>query len=153
MDGDPRAWPPSEFGFPEATWAERSWAVVARKLARLVAQRPPDARAARIRDRRVKEHAVDRLGSINFPIRLVERYTGLIDRELRFAADASGVLAELAALPAIRFHGEFFDFDTDCQIGTVTGTLGTPAISADVLTAEASPATAPLRREPPDDPG
>jgi hypothetical protein len=153
MDGDPRAWPPSEFGFGEATWAERSWAVVARKLARLVAQRPPDARAARIRDRRIKEHAVDRLGSINFPIRLVERYTGLIDRELRFAGEARGVLAELAALPAIRFHGEFFDFDTDCQIGTVTGTLGTPAISADVLTAEASPATAPLRREPPDDPG
>jgi len=56
LDVDPTPWAPSEFGYQEATWSERSWAVVARKLARLVAQQPADDRAARIRGRRLKEH-------------------------------------------------------------------------------------------------
>jgi hypothetical protein len=119
-------WTPADFGYREATWAEHAWAVVARKLARLVAQQPADAKEARIRDRRIREHAVNRLAAIGTPIQLMERYTGLIDRELTIAPNPVGALAYLATLPAIQFYAEFFDFDTDCQSGTVTGTLGAP---------------------------
>jgi hypothetical protein len=119
-------WTPADFGYREATWAEHAWAVVARKLARLVAQQPANAKEARIRDRRIREHAVNRLAAIGTPIQLMERYTGLIDRELTIAPNPVGALAYLVTLPAIQFYVEFFDFDTDCQTGTVTGTLGAP---------------------------
>jgi hypothetical protein len=123
---EPGPWTPANFGYREETWPEHAWAVVARKLARLVAQQPTDARETRIRERRIREHAVNRLGAISTPIQLMERYTGLIDRELVIDPGAEGMLAYLATLPAIQFYAEFFDFDTDCQIGTVTGTLGAP---------------------------
>ena len=51
----------------------------------------------------------------------------MIDRNLTIAPNASGVLGYLASLPAIQFHADFFDFDTDCQTGTVTGTLSIQA--------------------------
>jgi hypothetical protein len=38
------------------------------KLSRLVAQQPADPREARIRERRIKEHSVQRLAAIGFPI-------------------------------------------------------------------------------------
>jgi hypothetical protein len=126
LDVDPTPWAPSDFGYSEATWAEHAWAILARKLASLVAQQPSDARAARIRDRRIAEHAPGRLDAIGIPIRLMERYTGLVDRQLSFDPAAVGALAYLSALSTIQFSAEFFDFDTDCQTGTVTGTLGAP---------------------------
>ena len=123
-------WVPTDFGYQEATWAEHAWAVVARKLARLVAQQPADAREARIRERRIREHVDERPGhglpAITIPLGIMERYTGLIDRDLTIMPNAAGALAYLATLPAIRFYAEFFDFDTDCQTGTVTGTLDAP---------------------------
>ncbi|MGH9277408.1 MAG: hypothetical protein ACRD12_04790, partial [Acidimicrobiales bacterium] len=151
LDVDPTPWSPSDFGYREATWAERSWAVVARKLARLVTQQPADERAARIRERRLKEHAVERLGAIRFPIQLMERYRGLIDRELVIAANPTGVLAYLASLPAVEFFGEFFDFDTDCQTGTVTGTLGAPGAEPVPAAPKAVRARSPRLRTAPEE--
>jgi hypothetical protein len=127
LDADSTLWSPSDFGYPEATWAEHAWAVVARKLARLVVQQPTDDRSARIRERRLREHAVERLPAIGTPMRLMERYSGLIDRELHIAPDPVGALAYLSSLPAIQFEADFLDFDTDCQTGTVTGMLRAPA--------------------------
>jgi hypothetical protein len=147
LDVDTTAWAPSDFGYTEATWAEHAWAVVARKLASLVAQRPSDERSARIRARRIQEHAVNRLGAIGFPIQLLERYSGLIDREITVVDGPVGVLAYLATLPAIHFSADFFDFDTDCQTGTVAGTLGPPLAQADEVVDAA--AVKPLRRRAP----
>jgi hypothetical protein len=131
LDTDPRPWEPSDFGYQEASWAEHVWALLARKLARLIAQAPVEPRDARIRDRRIREHIDTRpghgLGALGTPLQLMERYTGLIDRELVIAANPVGALAYLATLPAVGFSADFFDFDTDCQTGTVTGTLGAPA--------------------------
>lgn len=123
---DPTPWLPSAFGYPEATWAERGWAVVARKLAQLVAQQPASEREARLRDRRLQEHAPDRIAALAFPIRLMERYRGLVDRNVVFAAAPTGALASLSLLPQVEFYAEFMDFDPDCQTGTVTGTVGPP---------------------------
>jgi hypothetical protein len=130
LDVDPTPWPPGEFGYQEATWAEHAWAVVATKLARLVVQQPADAKAARLRDRRLKEHGPGRLPAIGIPFRLMERYTGLVDRELSFGPEPAGALAYLAGLASIQVSAEFFDFDTDCQVGTVNGTLGAPVPEA-----------------------
>lgn len=124
LDIDPTPWKPSDFGYAETTWGERAWAVVARKLARLVSQQSANSRTARIRDRRLKEHAVGRLGSIGYPMRLLQRYCGILDRDLEIGAAEGGALAYLATLPAIELHVEFLEFDTDCHTGTVTGTLG-----------------------------
>ena len=126
LDVDISPWKPSDFNYLEATWAERGWAIVATKLALLVAQQPATPRDRRIRDRRIQAHAANRLGAISFPIQLMERYTGLVDRDITIAPDPQGVLGYLATLPALGFYAEFFDFDTDCQTGTVTGTLGVP---------------------------
>ena len=124
LDTDPAPWKPSDFGYAETTWGERAWAVLARKLARLVSQQPADFRTSRIRDRRLKAHAVGRLGSIGYPMRLLQRYRGILDRDLVIAAADGGALAYLATLPAIELDVEFLEFDTDCHMGTVTGTLG-----------------------------
>jgi hypothetical protein len=126
LDVDISPWKPSDFGYQQATWAERGWALVAVKLAQLVSQQPASDRDARIRDRRLKEHSANRLGAISFPVQIMERYTGLIDRNITIGANPTGALAYLATLQAVRFYAEFFDFDTDCQTGTVTGTLGQP---------------------------
>lgn len=154
LDVDVAPWAPSEFGYRETTWAEHAWALLARKLARLVAQQPADARAARIRDRRIQEHIDTRPGhglrAMGTPIRLMERYTGLIDRELTVAPSAVGTLAYLAMLPAIRFYAEFLDFDTDCQTGTVTGTLSAPP-SAETASLEVRTSPPTRRRVPLDE--
>lgn len=126
LDVDPTPWSPRAFGYPEATWAERGWAVVARKLAQLVAQQPADDREVRIRDRRLQQHAPDTIAALAFPIRLMERYRGLVDRDVVFAPAPTGALAYLALLPQVEFYAEFMDFDPDCQTGTVTGTVGPP---------------------------
>ncbi len=60
----------------------------------------------------------------------MERYTGLIDRDLTIAPGAAGILAYLAGLPAIHIAANFLGFDTDCQTGYVTGTLGAPPAAA-----------------------
>ena len=64
------------------------------------------------------------------PMRMMEQYTGLIDRDLTIAPGAEGVLAYLAALPAIQVQLSFLGFDTDCQTGYVTGTLAAPPAAA-----------------------
>jgi hypothetical protein len=149
-------WKPADFRYPGASWAERAWILVATKLAALVAQQPANAAATRIRDRRIREHVDTRpghgLSAITQPLIMVERYTGLIDRNLTIAPNVSGVLAHLASLPAIQFVADFFDFDTDCQTGTVTGTLSiqAPAV-VDTFAAEhaASKVPAPFGRQIP----
>lgn len=141
-------WTPADFGYGEATWAEHAWAVVAQKLARLVAQQPAPGRDTRIRDRRIREHGVNRLPAIGTPLQLMERYTGLIDREVTIAPKPVGVLAYLATLPAVQFYAEFFDFDTDCQTGTVTGTLGAPSPAKPVPARQVDPRRG--RRGPPE---
>jgi len=147
---DPTPWQPSDLGYQESTWEGHAWALVARKLALLVAQQPADEREARIRTRRLGAHAADRLGAIGFPIQLMERYTGLVDRDVVVDDGATGALAYLEGLPAIQFQASFFDFDTDCQTGTVIGTLSAPASVA------APPnqvrGLSPLRRTAPGDP-
>jgi hypothetical protein len=130
LDADPAGGSPADFGISATTWAENAWTLLAFKLARLVAQQPIDERATRIRDRRVQEHVDTRPGhgldAVATPLRLMERYTGLIDREVTTAADPQGALAYLASLPAIRVTADFLAFDTDCQTGKVTGTLDAP---------------------------
>jgi hypothetical protein len=118
-------WTPADFGYPEATWQAHAQAVVADKLAQLQAEEPADARAARIRDRRIQEHQ-NSAGGLRAALTPVQRFTGLVDQEVVIAPNATGALAYLASLPTIQFFAEFFEFDTDCQAGTVTGTLGAP---------------------------
>ena len=66
----------------------------------------------------------DPTSSIAFPMRFMQNYTGEMDRELTFGPDPVGALAYLATLDEVQFSGDFLDFDTDCQSGAVTGTLG-----------------------------
>jgi hypothetical protein len=130
LDADPTGGRPADFGVGAATWAENAWATLAVKLAQLVGQQPADERATRIRDRRVREHTDTRpghgLGAIATPLVFMERYTGLIDREVTTPPGPQGVLAYLVSLPTIRFTADFLAFDTDCQTGKVTGTLDAP---------------------------
>jgi hypothetical protein len=114
---------PADFGYPEASWTERADAVIAKKRADLATEEPADPRAERIRARRIQEHQ-DSADSIAFPMRFLQNYTGDMDRELSFGPNPVGALAYLATLAEVQFSGDFLDFDTDCQSGTVTGTLG-----------------------------
>ncbi|MCD6029611.1 MAG: hypothetical protein K0S78_1785 [Thermomicrobiales bacterium] len=114
---------PADFGYPEATWIEHANAFVTAKQAQLEADEPTDPRAERIRARRLQEHQ-DSAASIAFPMRFMQNYTGEMDRELTFGPDPVGALAYLATLDEVQFSGDFLDFDTDCQSGAVTGTLG-----------------------------
>ena len=95
-----------------------------------MASPPSDDAAGRIRDRRIQEHTDARpghgLAAMATPLVLMERYTGLIDREIAVAPDPHGVLAHLAGLAAVRVTLDFLAFDTDCQTGRVTGTLDAP---------------------------
>ena len=124
------------------------------KLARLVAQQPADAKATRLRDRRLQEHADTRpghgLGALATPLVFMERYTGLIDREVTVDPLARGILAYLRGLPAIRVTLDFLGFDTDCQTGSVTGTLDAPPAAGPLGLVEEAPHTA-LRRIPLDE--
>jgi hypothetical protein len=129
-------WKPTDFGYPEATWGERATAVVQRKLTDLLDNEPPDGPAHRIWERRVAEHQTSPSG-LRAAIWAIQRFTGYIDRELMFPAAPVGMLAYLRTLDEIPFFAEFFDFDSDCQTGYVTGTLGplapptfTPATAA-----------------------
>ena len=130
LDANPSAASPADFGISAATWAENAWNLLASKLAQLVAQQPEDERAGRIRDRRIREHVRadpgHGLSAIATPLRLMERYTGLLDRDISTAPEPQGMLAYLARLPAVRFTADFLPFDTDCQTGKVTGTLDAP---------------------------
>jgi hypothetical protein len=130
LDASPDGGSPADYGISAATWAENAWNLLASKLAQLVAQEPSDERASRIRDRRIQEHVDTRpghgLNAIATPLRLMERYTGLIDRDVTTAEDPQGMLAYLAGLPGVRVTADFLAFDTDCQTGRVTGTLDAP---------------------------
>lgn len=119
-------WVPADFGYPEATWTAHATAVVANKQTQLAADTPADPKAERIRTRRLQEHQVS-AGSIAFPMRFLQRYAGKIERDLSIAPNPTGGLAYLATLAAVEFAADFLDFDTDCQSGTVTGTLGAAA--------------------------
>jgi hypothetical protein len=119
-------WKPKDFGFLEDTWLEHAQVVVATKLTDLRTREPADGPAHRIWQRRVLEHE-SFPGGIISAMRRVQRFTGSIDRQLMFLPAPEGVLAYLRTLSAIPFFAEFFNFDTDCQSGTVTGTLGGPA--------------------------
>lgn len=120
------SWTPSDFGYPEATWVEHSMAVVTAKLTHLLAEEPADERATLIRTRRLREH-VNSCSNLVSALRRVQQFTGEIDRELELTPHPVGALAYLGTLPAIAFSADFFDFDSDCQSGTVTGTLGVAA--------------------------
>jgi hypothetical protein len=150
LDVDPSGGLPSDYGLPAATWAENGWSTIAFKLTQLVAQQPPDERGTRIRNRRLQEHTDTRpghgLGAIATPFIFMERYTGLIDREVTIPAEARGVLAYLTGLPAIRITADFLAFDTDCQTGRVTGTLDAP--DAALGAAELAAPHTELRRVP-----
>ena len=74
-------WVPADFGYPEATWQNHAQAVVANKLTQLQAEEPADARAARIRARRIEEHE-NSAGGLRAALTPVQRFTGQIDREL-----------------------------------------------------------------------
>jgi hypothetical protein len=77
----------------------------------------------------------------------MQNYTGQMDRDLSFPPDLVGVLAYLATLDEVRFSGDFLDFDTDCQCGSVTGTLGAAAEAPAFAPASLMPAGE--GREPP----
>jgi len=145
-------WTPADFGYTEATWQDHAQAVVANKLTQLQAEEPADARAARIRSRRIQEHENTAVG-LRTALTQVQRFTGQIDREMVIGPNPIGALAYLAALPSIQFFAEFFEFDTDCQTGTVTGTLGAPAppalrpAEAQLSLAEARGPLRPARQE------
>jgi hypothetical protein len=108
-----------------ATWAGRAWSLLAHKLPQLQAQQPDDARAGRTRDRRIQEHTDSRPGhgldAMATALRFMERYTGLIDRDLVIAANPHGMLAYLKSQPTIRVVLDFLALDTDCQTGKMTG--------------------------------
>jgi hypothetical protein len=127
LDADPAGGSPADFGLSGGSWAERAWSLLAHKLAQLQAEQPQDAKAGRIRDRRIEEHTDSRPGhgldAMATALRLMERYTGLIDREITIAANPHGVLAYLERQPTIRVVLDFLAFDTDCQTGRMTGTL------------------------------
>jgi hypothetical protein len=123
-DEDPTGEKPADFGIAaRKTWAEYAWNVLAVKLAALVGQRPADAPSTRIRTRRIQAHAVQ-LSAMATPFQLMEQYTGLIDRDVTITPGAGGILAYLAALPAIHVAVTFLGFDVDCLTGYTTGTLG-----------------------------
>jgi hypothetical protein len=116
-------WKPGDFGYLEPTWAAHANAVTTKKIAALQSQSPQTPAETSIRDRRLKEHSQN-LSGIRFAMRLIERYSGLIDRDINIDASNSAVLANLKTLSKFAFRGEFFNFDTDAQCGNVTGTLG-----------------------------
>jgi hypothetical protein len=114
---------PSDFGYPDTDWTSRSLAVTSKKITDLNSQSAVTPRDIAIRNRRIQEHT-NNLSGIRFALRLMERYTGLINQSLSVNPGNSSVLQALQPLPAFRFYCEFFDFDSDCQCGTVWGTIG-----------------------------
>lgn len=114
---------PADFGYPEPNWTARANAVTAQKLVDLTASVATTPRDTAIRNRRIQEHT-NNLSGLRFTMRMMERYTGIVDRELAITPGDSTVLRSFEASTAFRFYGEFFDFDSDCQSGTVWGTIG-----------------------------
>ena len=142
-------WKPSDLGYPEATWRLHAAAVTNAKLVRLMEQvTTPGSAEERVRQARIQKHQ-ERLGGIRAPFQLLERYRGLIDREITIQPNPTGVLAYLASLNAIEFYADFFDFDVDCHTGSVVGTLSAPATPTEPSEAPArAAALAPRRRVP-----
>ena len=149
LDADPAGGSPGDYGLAGSSWAERAWSLLAHKLAQLHAQQPQDAKAGRIRARRIQEHTDNRPGhgldAMATALTLMERYTGLIDRDITIAANPHGALAYLKAQPTIRVVLDFLAFDTDCQTGRMTGTLAAaepvpaPALAEAAAAAEPRP--------------
>jgi hypothetical protein len=115
-------WKPSDFGYPEPTWTLHAAAVATAKKAALDAQVPGSPVETRIRDRRLQEYT-NNVSGIRFAQRLIERYFGTIDNDINVVPGTSTTLAYFASAPSWSFVGEFFNFDTDLQCGTVTGTI------------------------------
>jgi hypothetical protein len=145
------SWKPKDFCFPEATWAEHSQAVVATKLAQLQDHEPVDDREMRIRERRLQEHLNSSTGILS-GLRRVQQFTGEVDRDLTFGPDPVGALAYLSTLTSIPFVADFFNFDSDCQSGTVTGTLGVAAPPPIPEAARLAPEETRSAANQPDDP-
>jgi hypothetical protein len=139
LDADPAGGSPADFGLPFATWTEYSWATLAIKQAQLAGQETANDREQRIRDRRIQEYADTRpghgLGALRTPLVFMERYTGLIDKDVTTPAETDGMLSFLRTLPAVRVTVDFLAFDSDCQTGRVTGTLDAPPDDQDALLA------------------
>jgi hypothetical protein len=114
---------PSDFGYLEDDWLKRADAVVAKKRADLEGEEPVGPAAERIRTRRLQEH-MDSPCGVAGAMLFMQNYTGEMDRDLSFAPDPVGALAYLATLGEVQFSGDFLDFDSDCQCGSVIGTLG-----------------------------
>jgi hypothetical protein len=122
-------WTPADFGYPEATWQQHATAVTTAKRGQLETQVPANDQEARLRTRRLQEHQGTPIGLL-IPLRRMQRYTGELDRELSVAPNSTGALAYLATLPVVQFSADFLDYDSDCQSGTVTGTVGAPEVVA-----------------------
>jgi hypothetical protein len=114
---------PSDVGYPELNWTIRSNNRTAAKLAVLNSQVTVDPREVAIRDRRQLEHTGN-VGGLQFAGRMLERYTGSVHLHLHVTPGTSLVMQSFATIASFKFYVEFFDFDSDCQSGTVWGTLG-----------------------------
>lgn len=113
----------TDLGYPDVNWTVRAVAVTTQKIADLNSQVATSPAEVAIRARRIMEHT-NNLSGIRFTLRMLERYTGVIDRNLAINPDTSPVLLAFQNFTAFRFYAEFFDFDSDCQCGTVWGTIG-----------------------------
>lgn len=114
---------PADFGYPDADWTARSNRIVAEKTTALNGQAATTPEEIAIRDRRIAEHA-NNAGGIRFTLRLSERYRGVVDQNVTLDEAISPVLADWASRNEWPFYAEFLDFDSDCQCGTLWGTLG-----------------------------
>jgi hypothetical protein len=114
---------PADFGYPDANWTARASRIVSEKAMALGGQVAATPDEVAIRNRRITEHGTN-AGGIQFALRLIERYRGIVDQNLSLSSTASPVLADWASRAQFPFYAEFLDFDTDCQCGTVWGTLG-----------------------------
>lgn len=120
-------WKPSDLGYPEETWRLHADAVIDVRVAELSAQATtPGSPGERIREARIQKHQTHDRG-MKVPLQFVQRYLGLIDRNMSFEPDPTGMLAYLASLPAVEFKADFLDYDIDCHSGAVIGSLGAPS--------------------------
>ena len=133
------AWKPSDFGFSDATWTQHARTVTTQKLAQLTAQvATPSTPADRIRQRRIQEHQ-NNLSGMRVPFRLLQRYIGLIDREITIDGEKTGLLGRYYVdlrgphadgddwLRSTREQLENLGFDGDVE--DTGGTLGAGARS------------------------
>ena len=114
---------PTDFGYPDQSWTTRAERIFSEKVAQLEAETSVGQEEQILRDRRLQEHRNNR-GGILFSIRMLERYSGQIDRNIDIDAEGSPSLQTFQSSPTHPWYAEFFDFDTDLHCGTVWGTLG-----------------------------